>query len=90
MPPIKGRTLYASEQVSLAGTVHVPGSRVAGAITVTNDEPVKASAVTGVPSVPDILAGVDAMAAALAYAKSGFYVLPILLGKHPGSVVGKR
>jgi len=39
--------------------------------------------------VPELEVGADAGTAALAYAKAGFYVLPIRRGtKHPGSVLG--
>jgi Bifunctional DNA primase/polymerase, N-terminal len=38
-----------------------------------------------IPVLPD---GVDVLAAALAYAPCGWYVLPVSRKKHPGSVVG--
>ena len=38
--------------------------------------------------VPDI-AGLSVKEAALAYAQAGIYVLPVAVGKHPGSIVGK-
>ena len=39
-----------------------------------------------IPDVTDL----DALAAALAYAQAGWYVLPVRMDtKHPGSVVGK-
>lgn len=42
-------------------------------------------------AIPNIDDDTDALTAALAYAKAGWYVLPVLLGtKDPGSVVGKR
>ena len=41
-------------------------------------------------SIPELPEGVDNLTAALAYAESGFYVLPVKPGtKHPGSIVGK-
>lgn len=40
-------------------------------------------------SVPELAPDCDVMTAALAYAKAGFYLLPVKHGgKHPGSVVG--
>lgn len=37
-------------------------------------------------SVPELPAGVDALTAALAYARCGWYVVPVRRGsKHPGS-----
>lgn len=39
--------------------------------------------------VPPVDSGVDTLAAALAYAKAGWYIVPVKHGsKHPGSVVG--
>ncbi|WP_368681665.1 bifunctional DNA primase/polymerase [Mycobacterium intracellulare] len=40
------------------------------------------------PHIPDV-SGLDSFHAALAYAKAGLYVLPVKIGKHPGSVVGR-
>lgn len=41
-------------------------------------------------SIPDNINDLDTLAAALAYAQAGWYVLPVNPGtKHPGSVVGK-
>lgn len=41
-------------------------------------------------TVPELPADVDTLGAAFAYAKAGWYVLPIKRGtKHPGSVLGK-
>jgi hypothetical protein len=49
---------------------------------------VREGGVTGL-SVPDVT-DLDALSAALAYAKAGWYVGPVKLGtKHPGSVLGK-
>lgn len=39
--------------------------------------------------IPDV-GQLSPKVAALAYAQAGFYVLPVLVGKHPGSIVGKR
>jgi putative DNA primase/helicase len=44
----------------------------------------------GTPHVPDLAPDTDNLAAALAYAKAGWYVLPVKRDKHPGSVVGRR
>ena len=41
-------------------------------------------------TIPDVT-GMDAMTAAFAYAKQGWYVVPVAPGtKHPGSIVGKN
>ncbi|WP_082950290.1 MULTISPECIES: bifunctional DNA primase/polymerase [unclassified Mycobacterium] len=40
------------------------------------------------PRIPDVT-GLDSFQAALAYANAGLYVLPVKIGKHPGSVVGR-
>jgi hypothetical protein len=41
--------------------------------------------------IPELPPGVDNLAAALAYADAGWYVLPVKRGtKDPGSLVGKR
>lgn len=41
-----------------------------------------------VVTIPDV-SGLSLKDAALAYARSGIYVLPVACGKHPGSIVGK-
>lgn len=41
------------------------------------------------PTIPDVSA-LSPYKAALAYARSGLFVLPVKTGKHPGSIVGKR
>ncbi|MCA4732157.1 bifunctional DNA primase/polymerase [Mycobacterium avium] len=40
------------------------------------------------PHIPDV-SGLDSFQAALTYANAGLYVLPVKIGKHPGSVVGR-
>ncbi|WP_204807738.1 bifunctional DNA primase/polymerase [Mycobacterium riyadhense] len=39
-------------------------------------------------TIPNVT-GLTRLDAAIAYANSGFYVLPVKLGKHPGSIVGR-
>ena len=48
--------------------------------------------VTAAPlTIPELDPGVDNLTAALAYAKAGWYLLPVRRGtKHPGSIVGEK
>lgn len=68
-----------------------PAPNVAGTGTGTSDQTDTATVVDTGLSVPDSDADVDTLAAALAYARCGWYVLPVRRGsKHPGSVVGAQ
>lgn len=66
------------------GTTQPPASPEAA----SQENPASGSIQNSAPFVPELPEDVDNLAAALAYARAGLYVLPVSDSKKPGSVVG--